>query len=127
MSLFGASQLAALALAGLQATAMAAPCGCAPFAPDAEQSVPAPAAPSPEARTLRDFVLFAHRRIGADLIRQQGPYLDTVSTYLSSCPDETLKRAWLRRALAATSDTSQFAERIAHAYEQARACPPPAQ
>ncbi|QNA98679.1 hypothetical protein [Massilia sp. Se16.2.3] len=73
---------------------------------------------------MRDFVLFAHRRIGADLIRQQGPHLDTVSTYLSSCPDETLKRAWLRRALAATSDTSQFAERIAHAYEQARACPP---
>lgn len=122
MPLFGTSQLAALAVAGLQAAAPAAPCGCAQFALDADTVLPAPAVLSPGGRSLRDFVLFAHRRIGADLIRQQGPYLHTLSGHFPSCPDEARKLAWLRRTLAATSDTSAFAGRIVQQYERARAC-----
>jgi len=123
MPLVGTGQLAALALAGLQAAAPAAPCGCGQFAADGGPGLPAPAVLSPEARMLRDFVLFSHRRIGADLIRQQGPYLDTLSAYFPTCPDEKIKLAWLRQTLAATSDTGQFAERLARQVEQVRACP----
>lgn len=118
--------LAALALAALQATSQAAPCGCAQFAGDAPPAVPGQALLSPGARSVRDFVLFSHRRIGADLIRKHGPYLSTLSASFPHCPDDAVKLAWLRQAFASTSDTPLFAERIAHQYDSASACSIPA-
>lgn len=123
----GMRTLAALALIGLQAGALAAPCGCAGFAPDAATPPAAPAALSADALILRDFALFSHRRIGADLIREQGPYLHTLIAYYPHCADAALKLAWLRRTLADSSDTRLFAERLAQQYDSSRACPVPAQ
>lgn len=121
----GMSTLAALAMAALQAGAPA--CGCAQFAPDAAQPVPASAALSADAIILRDFALFSQRRIGADLIRKQGPYLHTLSSYFPHCADDALKLAWLRRTLADAADTRLFAERLAQHYDNGRACPVPPQ
>lgn len=121
----GMSTLAALALAGLQAGAPAPACGCAQFAPDAGQPAPAQTeqALSAEGRILRDFVLFSHRRIGADLIRKQGPYLHTLAAYFPHCADDALKLAWLRQTLASASDTRLLAERLAQRYDSGRPCP----
>ena len=119
-------QLAALALIGLQAAAPAPPCACAQFALGAGYAVPDQAVLSDEARALRDFALFSHRRIGADLIRRQGPYLQTLAAHYPHCADEALKLAWLRQVLASTSDTRVFAERLAQQYETGRRCTPPA-
>jgi hypothetical protein len=135
MPLAGTRLLAALALAGLQATAAAAPCGCGQFALEVSaaapegvtgslsQAQPDHGALSPNARRLRDFILFSHRRIGADLIRQRGPYLDTLAAFFPHCTNTTVKLAWLRHALAGTGDTSQFAAHIVHQAENGRACP----
>lgn len=120
----GISTLAALALAAaLQAGDPLPACGCAGFAPGAGQLGAQQAALSAQARTLRDFVLFSHRRIGADLIRKQGPYLDTLSNYFPHCADQALKLAWMRQALAYASDTRLFAERLAGQVDSSRACP----
>lgn len=123
----GIGTLAALALATLQAGEPGPACGCAGFAPGAGQPAVQQAALSLEARTVRDFVLFSHRRIGADLIRKQGPYLDTLSNYFPHCTDQALKLAWLRQALADASDTRLFAERVAGQVDSSRACPVAAQ
>ncbi|HEX8611747.1 MAG TPA: hypothetical protein VF800_10720 [Telluria sp.] len=119
----GISTLAALALAALQTGTSAPACGCAQFAPDAGQPVREQAPLSAEGRILRDFVLFSHRRIGADLIRKQGPYLHTLAAYFPHCADDALKLAWLRQTLAGASDTRLFAERLAQQYDSARTCP----
>jgi hypothetical protein len=123
----GIGTLAALALAALQAGVPGPACGCAQFAPASAEPAAQQAALSPGALTLRDFVLFSHRRIGADLIRKQGPYLDTLSAYFPQCADDALKLAWLRRILADASDTRVFAERLAQQYDSSRACPVPPQ
>ncbi|MFP5391402.1 MAG: hypothetical protein ACLGI6_07645 [Gammaproteobacteria bacterium] len=104
---------AAFALAGLQATTAAPACPCTSVAAQSQPARPPDAVLSAQARTIRDFALFAHRRIVADLIRQRGPYLDTLIDYFPACPDRELKLAWLRRVVASTSDTREFAERIA--------------
>ena len=124
MPLFSSGQLAALALSGLQAAAPPAPCGCAQFrsAPPASE-----AALSAQARQVRDFVLFSHRRIGADLIARRGPYLDTLAAFFPSCADPSVKLAWFRQLLASTSDTGVFAESIARHNDASRDCPSPAQ
>lgn len=134
--LLGMRRLAALALIGLPAgvlaastTAPAVPCGCAQFAQHAI-SAPVGVAPgvlSAQARALRDFVLFSHRRIGADLIRQHGPYLHSLSAAFPHCADEAIKRRWLRELLASTSDTLVFAERLAKQYDSGGACGVPIQ
>jgi hypothetical protein len=126
MPLVGTGQLAALAFAGVQAATPAAPCACEQFERDARGAISDGAVLSADARTLRDFVLFSHRRIGADLIRKHGPYLDTLSAFFPHCPDEAVKLAWLRQLLAGASDTQLFAERIAQQYETVRACTLPA-
>jgi hypothetical protein len=126
----GGKQLAALALLGLQAVAMAAspaPCGCTQFALGAAagqtiKATPAPAALSEGGRALRDFVLFSHRRIGADLIRSEGPYLSTLSASFPHCTDAAVKLAWLRETFAATSETPIFADRVARQFDNSRAC-----
>ena len=129
MPLVGASQLAALAVAVLQAatpTTPAPPCGCAQFAPDAAGAeTEAGAALSANARRLRDFVLFSHRRLGADLVQRQGPWLDTLAGAFPHCADDQVKLAWFRQALASTSDTRVFAERIAQQFDSSLACPLP--
>jgi hypothetical protein len=130
MPMGGARQLAALALSALHALAAAAPdaaCGCAQFAPQAPQAAPDQGGRSAPARAVRDFVLFSHRRIGADLIRKQGPYLDTLSASFPHCADDALKLAWLRQSFAGTSDTRLFAERLAHQVDASRACAAAAQ
>lgn len=131
MPLVGASQLAALAVAVLQAAAPATPaslCGCAQFARNAAGAgaeTEAGATLSANARQLRDFVLFSHRRIGSDLVQQQGPWLDTLAGAFSHCADDQVKLAWFRQTLASTSDTRVFAERIAQQFDSSRACPLP--
>lgn len=122
----GATHLAALALAVLHAGSAAASCGCAQFALDAGAAGSGQAVLSAGGRSMRDFVLFSHRRIGADLIRRHGPYLSTLTALFPHCPDDALKLAWLRQAFAGTSDTRLFAERIAQQYDSASACPLPA-
>lgn len=122
MPLVGAGQFAAFALVGLQASTPASPCGCAQFAPDAGSTVTQQAAPSSKARMLRDFVLFSHRRIGADLIRRHGPYVQSLSAFFPTCPDDAVKLAWFRQMLARTSDTGLFAERLAQQVDSSRAC-----
>ena len=122
MPLASTSQLAALVLAGLQTTAPAAPCGCAQFALDAGSVRSDDAKLSVSARTLRDFILFSHRRIGADLIHKHGPYLDTLSAFFPHCANDAVKLAWLRQTLAGVADTRLFAERIAQQYDSGHAC-----
>ena len=122
MPLFSAGQLAALALVGLQASVPATACGCAQFVPDAGNTATDHPALSDAARTLRDFVLFSHRRIGADLIGKQGPYLQSLSAFFPYCADEAVKLAWFRQMLVSTSDTSLFAERLAQQYDSGREC-----
>ncbi|MDM5179263.1 hypothetical protein PO883_18890 [Massilia sp. DJPM01] len=119
------STLAALALTGLQTGASAPSCGCAQFAADAGPAASSPALLSADARVLRDFALFSHRRIGADLIRKQGPYLQTLAAYFPHCADGALKLAWLRQTLASASDTRLFAERLAQQYDSGRTCAVP--
>jgi hypothetical protein len=126
MPLVGTSKLAVLALMGLQAAAPAPHCGCEQFALNAGSAVLDRAVLSDGARTLRDFVLFSHRRIGADLIRKHGPYLDTLYTVFPQCTSDTVKLAWFRQALASTSDTRLFAERLAQQYDAVHACTVPA-
>ena len=136
MPVAGTRLLAALALLGWHIATPAAPCGCAQFtldagdlAADVATTVPKTAAGAPalsaNARAVRDFVLFSHRRIGADLIRAEGPYLHTLSGLFPHCLDDARKLAWLRQLLASTSDTSVFAERIARHYDQAGVCEAP--
>lgn len=125
MPLVGTVQLAALALMAAQAAAPPAPCGCDRFDRDTGRAKSDGAVLSDNARTLRDFVLFSHRRIGADLIRKHGPYLDTLAAFFPRCSDE-VKLAWLRQILASTSDTRLLAERIAQQYDIVRECPLPA-
>lgn len=124
----GVARLAALACAGLHVASAAAPpapvsCGCAQFAPDAPRPVANPSLLSDEARALRDFVLYSHRRIGADLIRKQGPYLATLTAAFPHCSDPAIKHAWLRQIFASTSETHLVAERVALQAESSRACP----
>lgn len=121
----GAVRSAALIFFVLQQEAQAAPlapCGCRQFelatAPFKSEAVL-----SPQARSLRDFVLFSHRRIGADLIRKQGPYLGTLSSAFSFCSDESVKLAWLRKTFSASADTREFAERMAQQFDSSHACP----
>ncbi|MDQ1832695.1 hypothetical protein [Massilia scottii] len=123
----GMITLAALALIGLQAGASAPACGCAQFVFHAGPAASSQAVLSADARILRDFALFSHRRIGADLIRKQGPYLQTLATYFPHCADDALKLAWLRQTLASASDTRLFAERLAQQYDSGRTCPVPRQ
>lgn len=125
MTAGGALRLAALAFAGLHATTQAAPpssCGCAQYLPGAANASGQHAALSPQARTLRDFALFSHRRIGADLINKKGPYLDTLTAALPHCGDGGLTLSWLRQVLAESGDTRLFAERIARQVDSSRAC-----
>jgi hypothetical protein len=126
MPLAGASQFAALALIGLQAAASAAPCGCDQFKRDPGSTVSDHAVLSAEARAIRDFVLFSHRRIGADLIQKHGPYLDTISAFFPHCSNDAVKFDWLRHLLASTSDTRLLAERVAQQYDTVRECSVPA-
>ncbi|MFB9245935.1 hypothetical protein IV454_12095 [Massilia antarctica] len=121
----GMITLAALALTGMQAGASAPACGCGQFALDAIPAASSQAVLSAEARVLRDFALFFHRRIGADLIRKQGPYLQTVAAYFPHCANDTVKLAWLRQTLASAGDTRLFAERLAQQYDAGRTCSVP--
>jgi hypothetical protein len=109
--------LAALILIGMQAAAPSVPYGCAQFAPGIYRALPEGAALSADARTIRDFALYSHRRIAEDLIQGRGPYLETLLAYFPQCEDRATKLAWLRQLLASTSDTRIFAERIANQYE----------
>ena len=118
-------QLAALALAGLQAASPPASCGCGQFRLSPDPVVASSPALSAQALVLRDFVLFSHRRVGADLIARRGPYLDTLAGFFPHCADASLKLAWFRQLLASTSDTRLFAERLAQHYDTGRSCPPP--
>lgn len=126
MLFISAGQLAALALSGLQAASLPAPCGCGQFRIAKDKAVAGEAALSAQARQVRDFVLFSHRRIGADLIARRGPYLDTLAGFFPHCADQSAKLAWFRQLLASTSDTPRFAERIAQQADASRACPSPA-
>lgn len=127
MRWFGTRLLAVLAFAGLQAAVPAWACGCAPFEPNAGRSVPAATSLSAEACTLRDFVLFSHRRIGADLIRKHGPYLDTLSAFFPQCQNAAAKLDWFRQTFASTSDTRLFAEQLALQVDASRECRAPSQ
>lgn len=112
-----ASVLAAQALAAPQPS-----CGCAPFHAD---SATPPALSTPDARTIRDFALFSHRKIADELVRQDGAYLDTLLSALDSCADRGAKLAWLRQVAAENADTTVFAARIVRAHEQGKLCPRP--
>ena len=77
---------------------------------------------SASGRAIRDFALYAHRRIAEDLIRQRGLYLDTLIDAFPYCQQRATKLAWFRQLLASTSDTRIFAERIAQQHESSRSC-----
>lgn len=119
--------LLALSLVATQATASAPPpCGCAPFDRAGVAPVSAPATDTPQARALRDFVLYSHRKIADDLVRREGAYLETLLSALAACPDKPIKLDWLRRTAADTVETPEFADRIARAYAQGASCGEPA-
>jgi hypothetical protein len=109
----------------LQAAAPPPACGCAQFSLDAPSAPRESAALSADARSVRDFVLFSHRRIGADLIRGQGPYLQSLLSVFPHCTDEAIKLVWFRQMLASTNDTEALAMRIAHQFDASLACPAP--
>jgi len=113
--------LAMLSMLATQAAAVAPPCGC-------EQALTASAGAaqavvSAQARVVRDYVLFSHRKIADDLVRQEGVYLETLLALLTYCGDNAAKTAWLRRLAADTADTDVFADRIARSYEYGNTCP----
>jgi len=113
--------IALVSLLASQAAAVPQPtCGCAPFHAD---SAAPPALSTPDARAIRDFTLFSHRKLADDLVRQDGAYLDTLLAALNSCPDRAAKLHWLRRVAADTADTAAFAGRIVRAHEQGMLCP----
>lgn len=114
---------AILVLIGAQALAPAAPCGCAQFAGADPYAGNEAAIVSDSGRAIRDFALYAHRRIAEDLIRQRGLYLDTLIDAFPYCQQRATKLAWFRQLLASTSDTRIFAERIAQQHESSRSCP----
>lgn len=115
--------IALVSLLATQAAALPQPtCGCAPFHAD---SAAPPALSTPDARAIRDFSLFSHRKLADDLVRQDGVYLDTLLAALDSCADRGAKLSWLRRVAADSADTSAFAGRIVRAYEQGNLCPRP--
>lgn len=100
-------------------------CGCARFALASTGPATAPLVLTAQAIELRDFVLYTHRDIAADLIRRRGPYLATLSAFFPTCPDEPRKLAWFREQLALHPDTAHFAERISQQYLVTRNCPAP--
>lgn len=80
---------------------------------------------SEEARVIRDFSLYAHRRIVDGIIQGQGIYFETVLNYLHHCHSRSKKTAWLRQLSVNTPDTAVFANRIAGIYEAGAACNTP--
>ncbi len=99
------------------------PCGCAQYHAASGPVAPAAASLTPHALAIRDFILYSHRKITDDLVRQEGVYLDTLLAALSVCPDNAVKTGWLRRAVADTADISALAERVARSADAA--CPSP--
>ncbi|MFL6659428.1 MAG: hypothetical protein ACJ8GW_15225 [Massilia sp.] len=98
------------------------PCGCAQYQSGQTPSVlPAPA--SPQARAIRDFILFSHRKIADDLVRHEGVYLDTLLAALTVCPDTIIKTAWLRESLATIADTQVLADRVARSADNVCVAP----
>ena len=110
-----------LALVSLLASTAAPACGCAPFQ---RSDLPAATELAAEALAIRDFALFSHRKLADDLVRQDGPYLNTLLAELRHCPDRAAKLAWLRRQAGASADTAAFAISIAQAHQQGASCPP---
>ncbi len=116
--------IATLSLLAVQAASVAPPaCGCAQYATGAYATAPPVA--SAQARAIRDFALYTHRKIADELVRGQGPYLDNLLPLLAGCAERERKIAWLRQLALSAADTDAFADRIARTHEAAQACARP--
>jgi hypothetical protein len=113
-----------LCILQLTATPCAAADACTWFEPDAGPVAQSTRILSDRAREIRDFALFAHRKIGADIIERQGLYLETLLDALPACADRNKKITWLTRLLIEAPDTGQFADRIARLIDAANPAPP---
>lgn len=97
-------------------------CDCSRLDSHIASEFPQPEILSSDAKAIRDFVLFSHRKIAEDAIQNRGMYLDTIIDYLQECGDKPRKMKWLRQALVDTADTVVFANRIASMYESGKHC-----
>jgi hypothetical protein len=97
-------------------------CGCSLFDTHIASDFPQPEIFSSDAKTIRDFALFSHRKIAEDTIQNKGLYLETILDYFQTCDDRSRKMKWLRQELVDTADTVVFANRIASLYETGKQC-----
>lgn len=83
----------------------------------------AAAAPvSPQARTIRDFSLFSHRKLADELVLGEGVYLDSLLALLPGCDTRAARIARLRQVALETVETDAFAERLARSYVPGITC-----
>ena len=117
--------LATLGLFLRHGAAVAAPADpCARYRAGADLAAPPVA--SPQARAIRNFVLFSHRKLADELVLGEGVYLDSLLAALTGCPEHAQKTSWLRQVALSTPDTDAFADRIARSFEYGSSAANPA-